>query len=143
VATRGPAGDTDQAAAVPYRRTEAGVEVCLIRAFDSANWGIPKGMIEQGDLADETALKETLEEAGLTGRLVGDPVGSYEYAKWETTLSVEVYLMEVEDELQAWDEAHFRERRWFPLREALSTLVRHPGRSVIERAAGLLERLPG
>jgi 8-oxo-dGTP pyrophosphatase MutT (NUDIX family) len=142
VAARGRAGDPDQAAAVPFRRDGAGIEVCLIRAFDSENWGIPKGMIEQDDVAEETALHETLEEAGLTGRLVGGPVGTYEYSKWDTLLSVEVYLLEVGGELETWEEEHFRERRWFPLPEALAMVARHPGRPVIERAARLLERLP-
>lgn len=139
----GPVGDPDQAAAVPFRRDGAGVEVCLIRAFDSENWGIPKGMIDQGDLAEETALKETFEEAGLTGRLVGGTVGTYEYSKWETTLSVEVYLLEVSGELKTWEEETFRERRWFPMGEALALLARHPGRAVIERAARRLEELAG
>jgi 8-oxo-dGTP pyrophosphatase MutT (NUDIX family) len=71
-----------QAAAFPVRRTNGVLEVCLIRRKDSAAWGLPKGHIDPGNTAEETALIEALEEAGLEGRLLDRPIGSYRYEKW-------------------------------------------------------------
>ncbi len=43
-------------------------------------WVLPKGMIEKGESAEETAVRETEEEMGVVGRVVGDkPVHKEEY----------------------------------------------------------------
>ena len=84
----GTGGGPQQAAAIAFRGTDRGVEVCLIRKRNSQTWGIPKGMVDPGDTLEETALNETWEEAGMDGRLVGAPVGKYEYEKWESTFTV-------------------------------------------------------
>ena len=69
-----------QAAVIPVRRVIDGtVQVCLIRRTNSEKWGIPKGYIERGDDWREAAQGEAREEAGLDGRLVGEPIGTYEY----------------------------------------------------------------
>lgn len=131
-----------QAAAVPYRRNGTGVELCLIRRWDSSFWGIPKGTIDPGDTVEETALKETWEEAGLKGRLVGDAIGTYDYEKLNVVLTVAVFLMEVSREANDWEEAHIRERRWFSLTDAINKLAGHPARNVLDIAAAKLSSLP-
>ena len=126
-----------QAAVIPFRGTGKKLEICLIRKKGSKKkWGIPKGFVDRGDTTKETALKEAGEEAGLKGRLVGDPVGSYEYQKWGVKLDVTVYLMEVKDEDDDWDEADFRERHWTSLQEAAELLERHPVRPLLKNAEG-------
>ena len=123
-----------QAATVAVRRVGASVEVCLIRKKTSKRWGIPKGLVESGDTHEETALKEAAEEAGISGRLIGDPVGIYEYEKWDTRFSVTVYLMEVLEEHETWEEADRRQRRWTSWEKATSLLTDHPARPLLERA---------
>jgi phosphohistidine phosphatase len=123
-----------QAAAIAIRRSGATFEVCLIRKKRSATWGIPKGLVDPGDTHEETALKETWEEAGLEGRLIGDAVGIYEYRKWGTTFAVAVYLLEVLEEHADWQEAGYRERRWTSCEEAASLLIDHPVRPLLDRA---------
>jgi ADP-ribose pyrophosphatase YjhB (NUDIX family) len=123
-----------QAAVIPFRGTRKKLEICLIRKKGvKKKWGIPKGFVDRGETLKEAALKEASEEAGLKGRLVGDPVGSYEYQKWGTTLDVTVYLMEVKEEEDDWDEANFRERRWASFQEAAELLERHPVQPLITR----------
>ena len=84
-----------QAAAIPFRRQDGQALFCLITTADGSRWGIPKGMIDAGDTPVQTALKEAHEEAGLHGRVLGDPVGRYLYPKWGRTFTVDVFLMEV------------------------------------------------
>jgi len=126
-----------QAAAIPVRRSGTDLEVCLIRKRISSVWGIPKGSVDSGDTHAETALKEAWEEAGLRGRLIGDPLGTYQYEKWGTTLVVRVYLMEVLEQYDVWQEAGIRERKWTSLREAASLLIDHPAHSLLRRARSL------
>lgn len=127
-----------QAAAIPVRRKSNAIEVCLIRRKGSANWGIPKGSVDPGDTLEKTALKEAWEEAGISGRLIGSSLGTYEYAKWNATFEVAVYLMEVLEQHPTWQEAGFRERRWTSFGEAAALLAAHPARVFLDRAQSLL-----
>lgn len=127
-----------QAAAIAVRRSDKSLEVCLIRRKGSKGWGIPKGVVDRGDTHEETALNEAWEEAGLKGRLIGDAIGTYDYEKWGKTLTVAVYVMEVLDQADTWEEAGFRERRWTSFAKAASRLTRHPVRPLLDRARSLL-----
>ena len=128
-----------QAAAIPFRRDGDGVQVCIIRKRDSERWGIPKGLVDPGDTPEQTALTESLEEAGLEGQLVGEQVGTYAYKKWRTTFSVAVFLLEVHKEQEIWLEARLRERRWVPLGELASLLKTHPVWPLLNRVRSRLE----
>lgn len=123
-----------QAAAIPVRRARGQLQMCLIRRKGGKSWGIPKGLVESGDTLEETALNEAWEEAGLSGRLLGRALGSYEYEKWGKTLKVAVYVMEVQAQEKTWDEDVFRERRWTPIDDAVTLLKRHPVRSLLKPA---------
>src|SRR4029450_4838170 len=94
-----------QAAVIPFRRRREGIEICLIRRKGDKRWKIPKGFIEPGETCEQAALKEALEEAGLNGRVVGESVGSYKYEKWGLDLKVAVYLMEVLEAEDDWEES--------------------------------------
>jgi len=102
----------DQASAIPYRRDAGRLEFCLITSVKRGRWGFPKGIIDPGDTAEETALKEAEEEAGLSGRIVSDVVGRYEYHKWGSRLIVGVFLMEVTHTAEQWLEDQIRQRCW-------------------------------
>lgn len=125
---RGP-----QAGVIAFRRLADDVEVCLIRRNGGANWGIPKGDIDAGHTARQTALNEAWEEAGLRGRLVGGRLGNYTYTKWGTSFTVAVYLMAVDQVEDTWDEMTFRERQWSTLEKAASLLARHPVHTLFDR----------
>ena len=67
-----------QAAAIPLRNGR----ICLVTSSNGKRWVIPKGLIEPNQSAGECALQEAWEEAGLTGVLQQEPIGSYVYEKW-------------------------------------------------------------
>jgi 8-oxo-dGTP pyrophosphatase MutT (NUDIX family) len=129
----------EQASAIPYRRHGAWLEFCLITSSQSLRWGFPKGLIERGQTAEEAALQESLEEAGLHGRIEGDEVGSYEYSKLGRTFHVRTFLMEVSDADDHWLEAHFRRRAWCTFDEARARLDRPALRRLLLLAAARLE----
>lgn len=122
-----------QAAAIPVCRTPDGeLQVCLIRRRQSGSWGIPKGFVDPGDSPGEAALREAYEEAGISGRLVGEAVGTYTYTKAGSRYTVAVFVMEVSEEERTWPEAWLRVRAWHDLDEALSLLARHPVTSLVD-----------
>src|SRR5262245_25108563 len=119
-----------QAAALPIR---AG-RICLVTSSNGKRWVIPKGLIEPGQTAGETALQEAWEEAGLVGILKPEPVGSYLYDKWCGTCHVTVFVMQVNEVAQEWPERELRQRSWLSLGGALDR-IEDPGLADILRAA--------
>src|SRR5262245_42023538 len=97
-----------QAGAIPLKNGR----LCLITSRNGKRWVIPKGLIEPGQTAGETALQEAWEEAGLVGALDPEPVGSYVYEKEGNTYHVTVFVMRVTKVAQEWQERDFRRRVW-------------------------------
>ena len=107
----------EQACAVPFREHIERVEFCLITS-STGRWMFPKGYVEPGETFVEAALKEALEEAGLRGRVVGDPIGYYEIEKKGRPHTVIALLMEVLQSDEVWKEAQVRQRQWVTPEEA-------------------------
>ena len=132
-----PPGDRapQQAAAIPFRYREGAVEVCLITTVQAGRWTVPKGFIDPGATAPETAVKEAREEAGLHGRVVGGPVGYYDISKQGGRYRVAVYLMHVDRVDDSWEEQSLRERRWTTVRQAEELLAGRPVEAVFRQAS--------
>ncbi len=114
-----------QSGVIPYRVAEGETKVLLITSRRRARWIIPKGVIDPGSTAGESASKEAYEEAGIRGSLSPAPIGEYRYEKWGGTCTVKLFLLEVETVLEAWPEASIRERRWMTV-EAAAAAVEEP-----------------
>lgn len=111
-------GFISQAAALPLRNGR----ICLITSSNGKRWVIPKGLIEPGQTAAQTALCEAWEEAGLTGTLSEEPVGSYVYEKWCGACHVLVYVMQISEVAQEYPERDLRQRVWLSPVGALERL---------------------
>ncbi len=122
-----------QSAVVPFRRRGHGLEILLVTSRSGKRWVIPKGLVEPDLTASASAVKEAYEEAGIKGKLRSDCLGTYEYEKWGGTCEVEVFLFEVQVELDDWPEADERERRWMSLTQAIDHLD-EPGLQDLLRA---------
>ena len=113
-----PAWMYRQSAVIPYRRGPNGLEVLLVTSRKGTRWVIPKGAVEPDLTPTVSAEKEAMEEAGVRGVTGAEPLGTYEYRKWGGTCTVQVFAMEVEDEVPAWPESGMRRRAWLTVEEA-------------------------
>lgn len=126
---------------MPYRIRSGRVELALITARSNGKrWVLPKGSPRTGEAPGETALRETREEAGLRGELVGKPLGHYHYSKECGRVRVEVYLMRVTSVEKSWPEDHFRRRRWIAAESAPQRLDSDDLRLLVQRAVRKLSR---
>ena len=116
----------EQSAVIPFRRRGNDVEILLVTSRSGKRWIVPKGMVDPDLTPEDSAVKEAYEEAGITGALRSDCLGTYYYDKWGGTCEVEIFLFEVETEHDDWLEADKRKRRWVRVREAIE-LVEEPG----------------
>jgi 8-oxo-dGTP pyrophosphatase MutT (NUDIX family) len=93
-------------------------------------WALPKGRIDPGETAAETAVREVREETGVEGRLV-EKLGDVRYvytARWEGASGERIFKIvsffllqagrgrigEIEESMQI----EVAEARWLPLDEA-------------------------
>lgn len=115
-----------QSGVLPYRFQSGRLEVLLVTSRTRRRWIIPKGHVEPGLSAAASAAKEAYEEAGVRGRVRLVPLGTYEHDRAPSPSCVEVYVMEVLEELPGWPEATGRKRRWLPP-SAAAAAVLEPG----------------
>jgi 8-oxo-dGTP pyrophosphatase MutT (NUDIX family) len=89
-------------------------------------------MMEPGKTAGEIALQEAWEEAGLTGVLVPEPIGSYVYEKFNRQHHVTVFLMRVAEVADDWPEKAFRQRCWLKPAQAVRRIEENTLREILE-----------
>ena len=111
-----------QYAALPWRRTDAGIEIMLVSSRETRRWIIPKGWPMAGRDAATAAAIEALEEAGLLGVIAEKPVGVFHYTKrftrGEELCRVAVFPLRVVRQRDHWLEKDERETQWFAATEA-------------------------
>jgi 8-oxo-dGTP pyrophosphatase MutT (NUDIX family) len=111
-----------QYAALPVALEGGEPRVMLITTRGTGRWIIPKGHPERKLKPHELAAKEAYEEAGVIGRVHSEAIGSYRVGKPKDepgeAVTVEVFLLEVDSQLDDWPEKGQRETRWFSLAQA-------------------------
>ncbi len=112
----------------------------LITSMRRQRWIIPKGLIEEGKTATESARMEAYEEAGVRGKIYPEVVAAYEREKWGSVCKIQVFLLDVEDVLDEWPEASCRERIWVSLDEAIGLVEEEPLRRILRRLPAHIER---
>jgi len=119
-----------QVGALPVRTRDGRVEVCLVTTRETRRWTIPKGWPMRGRKDWTAAGIEAEEEAGLLGEVERKPIGSFLY--WKRRLDhldlirVDVYRMDVLDQMANWKEASERYVMWFPS-EVAAEMVEEQG----------------
>jgi len=112
-----------QYGALPFVWRDGELRVLLITTRETGRWLIPKGWPEKGMAPHELAAHEAFEEAGITGKVAKQPVGSFEYlkrldGKAAKRCRIVVFALEVALELDDWPEMAERRREWLRPAEA-------------------------
>lgn len=115
-----------QSGVIPYRFKGEKPEVLLITSRGRGRWIIPKGVIDPGMTAIESACKEAYEEAGIRGEAGATALGKYQYEKWGGTCTVAVFALKVLTVLESWPEDGIRRRKWMSVEKA-AQVVEEPG----------------
>jgi 8-oxo-dGTP pyrophosphatase MutT (NUDIX family) len=114
------AGTVPQAGGIAFRGSGRDLSILLVTSKkETGFWIFPKGHIEHGETAAQAGVRETEEEAGVTGDLLG-PVGPpLEYDWAGERYSVQYFLIRATAEAPASDG---RTIAWLPFEEALARL---------------------
>lgn len=115
------------AGGIVYRRNKKGeVEILLIQDAKD-RWTIPKGHIEEGETAQETALREIGEEAGIKESEAICWLGKihFRYRRVSTLvlMTTQIYLVKAlgdTDDIQK--EEWMNGIKWFPFHDALDAI---------------------
>lgn len=129
-----------QSAVIPYRGIASALEVLIITSRRRRRWVVPKGLVEPHLTPAASALEEAWEEAGLRGRIQGDPLGTYEYRKWGGVCDVEVFAMAVAEVASDWPEREQRSRVWLPPAHAADLLEEPDLQALVRGVEGRLGR---
>lgn len=108
------------------RNKKKEIEILLIQDAKD-RWTIPKGHIEEGETAQETAIREIGEEAGLNEVDVVCWLGKihFRYRRMNTLvlMTTQIYLVHaVKDSHKIKKEEWMNGIKWFPFQEALDKI---------------------
>ena len=107
-------------------------------------WSLPKGHIEKGETAEQTAMREVAEETGIQGDVLAS-LGSIDY--WFVTegrrvhKTVHHYLMRFREGELSDDDLEVSEVAWVPLQDLASRLAYADERRLAEVAGELIDTL--
>ncbi len=135
-----------QVAAIPFRLNARGeIEVMLVTSRTTRRFIVPKGWPMKGKSGRKAATIEAREEAGVLGKTLKQPAGTYSYwkrlANSFARVDVVVFLLEVTEELANWQEARKRRRAWLAPADA-AMLIDEPDLSTLVRTLRLPETAP-
>jgi len=115
------------AGGIVFRRNQNGeIEILLIQ--DAKNrWTIPKGHIEEGETAQQTARREIGEEAGLTDVDMLGWLGKihFRYRRVDrlVLMTTQIYLVRAKGDTNAIQKEEWMNGiKWFPFHEALDMI---------------------
>jgi 8-oxo-dGTP pyrophosphatase MutT (NUDIX family) len=135
-----------QVAAVPFRLNARGdIEVMLVTSRTTRRFIVPKGWPMKGKSGRKAAAIEAQEEAGVLGKTLKEPAGTYSY--WKrladrfVRVDVIVYLLKVTEELADWQEAKRRQRAWLAPADA-AMLIDEPDLSTLVKTLTIAQPVP-
>jgi 8-oxo-dGTP pyrophosphatase MutT (NUDIX family) len=126
----------EQAGAVVVRLDRPEPEFLLVTARRNPDcWIFPKGHVEYGETAEEAAVREAEEEAGVTGRVIA-PAGSARFERDGLDYVVAYFVVVTGDDGES---REGRQLVWMPFAEAAERLTFPTSRRVLERARRALD----
>ncbi|MEZ5184579.1 MAG: NUDIX hydrolase [Candidatus Nanopelagicales bacterium] len=136
--------DETSAGGLVVREDGDDLQVALIARYDRRQrlvWSLPKGHVEQGETVEQAALREVLEETGLTAAIVA-PLGviDFWFAVEDRRIhkTVHHFLMTYRGGAICDDDPEVVEVAWFAFDDVPSRLAYRDERRLVAKARGIL-----
>jgi 8-oxo-dGTP diphosphatase len=136
------------AGGVAFRTRKAVTEVALISVRPTGRWQLPKGIIDEGELPEEAAIREVREEAGIETELLC-PIETVEY--WYVARRsgqrvryhkfVHFFLLAYRAGEVSDHDHEVEEARWVEIDKAARMLAFKSERAVVEKARDIIADL--
>jgi 8-oxo-dGTP pyrophosphatase MutT (NUDIX family) len=140
-----PVKEQVSAGGVVFRGEKDRIEVVIVLVGGQNRWQLPKGLVENGENPEITAVREAREEAGVESEIVQHlETIEYWYAGLEGGAQVRFhkrvhfYLLRYTAGDTGDHDWEVKEARWVPIGDATRQLTFESERRVMERAAELL-----
>lgn len=112
-----PVPSVRQSGALPYTMIDNRVVFLLVTSRRTGRWIFPKGSISTGMTPWDSAAKEAMEEAGVTGEVGSEAIGAYQNSDKGMLVDIDLYPLRVDAQHEIWDEMDQRLRHWALLAE--------------------------
>jgi 8-oxo-dGTP pyrophosphatase MutT (NUDIX family) len=122
----------EQAGGVIFRQRRGRIEVLLVRSKkDPSIWVFPKGHVEPGESRADAALRETQEEAGVDGEVLGAVGEPLEFMSGREAVRVHYFLIRATGSVLVHEN---RETCWLPFDQARRSLAFESARDILAAA---------
>lgn len=133
-----------RAGGIVFRRVHDQVEYLLVTSNSNKNrWIFPAGHVEQGETYEETALREVMEEAGVSASIICK-LGNYHYSWYrdnrKTIIDTHLFLMQFLETLVINPEG--RQVNFFSYEAVLNLNLWEESREFMEKANRMVSGLP-
>jgi len=140
-----PIRDQTSAGGVVYRGQKGQAEVVIVSVGPQHRWQLPKGLVDNGENPEVTAVREAREEGGVSSEIVQHiETIEYWYAGLENGIRVRFhkrvhfYLMKYLSGDTKDHDWEVNEARWVPVEDAANQLAFDNERRVMDRARELI-----
>lgn len=131
---------------VIFRNLNNDIEVALVAVKNKTVWCLPKGIIDNKEKPEVTALREVKEETGLRGE-VCDKIGQISYwyfskeEKSRIHKIVHFYLLRYVNGSTEDHDYEVDDARWFPIDEAMDKLSYKGEREILQKAKEMIKNI--
>lgn len=140
--------DQVSAGGVAFRWRDAEPEVAIVRVKPKLRWQLPKGIVDEGETPQVTAVREVREEGGVQTELIklietieywyrsvkyGKPVRYHKF--------VHFYLLQYKSGDVSDHDQEVEEARWVSIDEAIELLEFKNEREVVEKARRMIQEM--